>query len=709
MNKQSISFKADEQKLTKTGGIEHYASNIVAYIEATFDLGANWNGYDSVRAVWSNDYLTDISTVLDSNGKCIVPTEVLTDTGNVTVNLVGSIADGDTLTDRLTTYPCKAVIVDADAKVEGEETESITPSQFEQFVEIVHDEVEQVTGMTAEAETLPAGSDATASYSDGVLSFGIPKGDKGEQGEQGETGHTGEPAGFGDVTASVDNTVGTPSVNVTASGPDTAKEFNFEFHNLKGEQGDTGETGETGNGIASTVLNPDYTLTITFTDGTSYTTPSIRGAKGDTGDTGATGNGIQSTVLNADYTLTITFTDGTSYTTPSIRGEQGPAGPVSDVTVNGTSVVDQNGVAVIKIPELVKTVQGNPIVIDDAFGEAKNLDVELTPIQEGSGTPSPSNVRPITGHDSVTVGVTGKNLIHGTEYNSAYYNREIGFDLKANLGRASYTQTDNTITVTTLDSWQGVLFATDVLKAGSYHLHYNSTSTNLRGTIYETDADYIVTRVIKNFSAGTVTDEDITVTDNKRVAVGICGGSAGTVTLTDLQVEYGNAFTSYADYHGQSKTVTLPHTVYGGKPNITTGNGKETMAIVDLSTLTWISSSSATADGSTCYYARISDMQTDVANTGMYSDRFSLASGIYISTMRNGTMIRGNGYIYVATFDNTIQGELVYPLATELDLSTTPTDLTLYSGDNVISSDGEQTLSYVQDMAIVIRKIENQL
>lgn len=345
MNKQSITFKADEQKLIKTGGINSYASNIVAYIEATFELGENWTGYDSVRAVWSNDYLTDISTVLDPNGRCIVPTEVLTDTGNVTVNLVGSISVDDELTDRLTTYPCKALTVDEDAKVEGEETESITPSQFEQFVEIVHDEVEQVTGMTAEAETLPAGSDATASYSDGVLSLGIPKGDKGDQGEQGETGHTGEPAGFGNVTASVDNTVGTPSVHVTASGPDTAKEFDFEFHNLKGDKGDTGETGATGNGIASTVLNPDYTLTITFTDGASYTTPSIRGAKGDTGDTGATGNGIQSTVLNADYTLTITFTDGTSYTTPSIRGEQGPAGPVSDVQVNGTSVVDQNGIA----------------------------------------------------------------------------------------------------------------------------------------------------------------------------------------------------------------------------------------------------------------------------------------------------------------------------------------------------------------------------
>ena len=44
-----------------------------------------------------------------------------------------------------------------------------------------------------------------------------------------------------------------------------------------------GQKGDTGNGIKSTVMNDDYTLTIEFTDGTSYTTPSIRGEKGETG------------------------------------------------------------------------------------------------------------------------------------------------------------------------------------------------------------------------------------------------------------------------------------------------------------------------------------------------------------------------------------------------------------------------------------------
>ena len=62
----------------------------------------------------------------------------------------------------------------------------------------------------------------------------------------------------------------------------------------QGKQGETGATGATGNGIKSTVLNSNYTLTITFTDGTSYISPSIRGQTGATGATGPQGEqGVQ--------------------------------------------------------------------------------------------------------------------------------------------------------------------------------------------------------------------------------------------------------------------------------------------------------------------------------------------------------------------------------------------------------------------------------
>lgn len=65
---------------------------------------------------------------------------------------------------------------------------------------------------------------------------------KGEKGDTGERGATGAAAGFGTPTATVDANTGTPSVTVTATGSNTAKVFNFAFRNLKGAKGDSGST-----------------------------------------------------------------------------------------------------------------------------------------------------------------------------------------------------------------------------------------------------------------------------------------------------------------------------------------------------------------------------------------------------------------------------------------------------------------------------------
>ena len=113
-----------------------------------------------------------------------------------------------------------------------------------------------------------------------------PKGDPGEQGPEGpagEKGDTGAAAGFGTVTATVDDTAGTPAVEVQTSGPDTAKNFTFTFTGLKGEPGEQGPKGDTGD---------------TGPEGPQGET-GPQGPKGDKGDTGI-GVGIKGTYASLD-------------------------------------------------------------------------------------------------------------------------------------------------------------------------------------------------------------------------------------------------------------------------------------------------------------------------------------------------------------------------------------------------------------------------
>ena len=52
------------------------------------------------------------------------------------------------------------------------------------------------------------------------------------------------------------------------------------------------------------------------------------------------------------------------------------------------------------------TYTGNPITVTDAYNTSiVDLSVEFMPVQSGSGTPSPTNIRPITGYDSIPIAI----------------------------------------------------------------------------------------------------------------------------------------------------------------------------------------------------------------------------------------------------------------------------------------------------------------
>ena len=93
---------------------------------------------------------------------------------------------------------------------------------------------------SAKATTLSAGEQATASVSDGVLSLGIPRGDKGDKGDTGEPGTPGQKGDPGSAaTVSVGSvTTGAPGTDASVTNSGTESKAVLDFVIPRGEKGD---------------------------------------------------------------------------------------------------------------------------------------------------------------------------------------------------------------------------------------------------------------------------------------------------------------------------------------------------------------------------------------------------------------------------------------------------------------------------------------
>ena len=158
------------------------------------------------------------------------------------------------------------------------------------------------------------------------------------------------------------------------------------------------------------------------------------------------------------------------------------------------------------------------------------LQVDLEPIQEGSGNPSPSNVRPIRGHSGVDVNVGGKNLFDINKivpYNMSVENGEL------HLANASGGNNN-------IQNGQKLSDLVDLKVGETYTLNANSTYSNK--IIYLNASK-------KGWAFGTstvITQEDL---DSR---VGWYGNGA---IISNIQIELGSTATPYEPYQ-QPQTIT---------------------------------------------------------------------------------------------------------------------------------------------------------
>ena len=180
------------------------------------------------------------------------------------------------------------------------------------------------------------------------------------------------------------------------------------------------------------------------------------------------------------------------------------------------------------------------------------LQVDLEPIQEGSGDPSPSNVRPIRGHSGVDVNVVGKNLFDA--------NTSPSIALFTNQGDGVYYATRTQI----IDVLKSKLWTNDGNYSGQIWLSYktkktadSSTYPNKSSTIprfYYTDGtnDYGTTMsgsdwvsIIAKSTTGKIVDY-----------IGWLDGFGGDMYIKDIQLELGSTATEYEPYNPNSTTIS---------------------------------------------------------------------------------------------------------------------------------------------------------
>lgn len=187
-------------------------------------------------------------------------------------------------------------------------------NNVEEGIDTLAEAVVSLEQTELKAESLDAGAEPTAVYADGVLTFGIPKGEKGDTGDTGPQGPQGEKGEKGDTGEQG------PQGETGATGPQGEKGDTGE-QGPQGEKGDTGEQGPQGEQGPAGADGKDGA------DGAAATVT--------VGTVSTLDAGEEATVTNAGTTSAAVFNFGIPKGEKGDKGDQGEQGPQGETGPQG--------------------------------------------------------------------------------------------------------------------------------------------------------------------------------------------------------------------------------------------------------------------------------------------------------------------------------------------------------------------------------------
>ena len=343
-------------------------------------------------------------------------------------------------------------------------------------------------------------------------------------------------------------------------------------------------------------------------------------------------------------------------------------------------------------------------ITDGAEAGLAECIAEIEVTQSGSGTPSPSNVRPISGWDEIKVQRTGKNVFGG-------------LPMAQEIERCGYnTNLDTTNKIVT--------FTRPVESGGSYERILSENYKFKNNTTYTFIATYSnnANNTVLRFKYSDGTNSEIALTNSNGQKTTIIAYSDSNKSLkeivmnfystgqTDLYYEESGLFEGilttddFEEYQGQTYTIPLGRTVYGGTLDVTRG-----VLTVDRGYKLYTGDASESWSFSTDFvYINISDALRPQSSIGIQSNIIVTATGrdAYTGFINQ----YGNLIIYVPSSITSVTDwktwlssnnlQIVYELATPQTYTLTPEEVSTILGYNNISADsGDVSVVYVRQTA----------
>lgn len=347
--------------------------------------------------------------------------------------------------------------------------------------------------------------------------------------------------------------------------------------------------------------------------------------------------------------------------------------------------------------------EGNGAVVSFADGASAGLAkciAEIVPKQAGSGTPSPSNVRAISGYTAIKVDVAGKNLV-GTE-DVATSNISVTKNINGSVTATGYSNGTTRLP----------RFGFANLKAGTYILSGISGGSNNTYGLRITDSN---NQYILDLYDG---EQEFTLLEDTSIYL-LGRFSANQTTAFNVtfypMIRKATDSEGFEPYIGTTYTTPLGQTVYSGRLNVLTGELTIDRAIITITSESQFTSFSADSTyGSLVTIASdgkadnsnimsISDMALGISNNDRVSPDYVSLDRCYIDD--NGRVrLRASKDVTISTKSDMLarflNAQVVYILATPQTVQLTPQEVNSLLGQNNISADtGDIDIVYVKASA----------